>query len=73
MISAWISWLLISLFYAYQYVLRILPLITKGDIVATFSLTDTQFGQFAGMYYIAYAVAHIPLGLLISRYSPKLF
>ena len=31
-----------------------------------------DFGQFAGLYYVGYAGAHIPLGLWIDRKSPKI-
>ena len=45
-----------------------MPVVIKDDIVSKFQLTEKLFGQFAGIYYLAYALVHIPLGILVSRY-----
>lgn len=68
---AWTLWAVVSFFYAYQYILRVCPSILMGDIIAKFSLTSADFGSFCGIYYIGYAVVHVPIGLLLDRYSPK--
>lgn len=70
--QAWIMWAVASLFYAYQYVLRVLPNIIMPDLLTHFNTTAMEFGQFAGLYYIGYAGAHIPLGMLIDRKGPKI-
>ena len=65
----WIIWLAIVAFYAYQYILRVLPNIAKSDIMNQFDLSAGQFGDYAGIYYLSYVGAHIPFGLLLDRYS----
>lgn len=69
--TAWATWFLATLFYAYQYILRVAPNVLIDDIKATYNINDSVFGQFSGVYYIGYALIHIPLGILLDRYGPK--
>lgn len=68
---AWFMWGLISLFYAYQYILRILPGILAPELVERFHVNLEDLGQFSGLYYAGYAGAHIPLGLWLDRKGLK--
>lgn len=70
-LTAWIMWGLASAFYAYQYILRVLPNIMMPDIMAKYNIEAGLFGQFSGLYYIGYAGMHIPIGLLLDRVGPK--
>ncbi|QXK91682.1 MFS transporter [Neoehrlichia mikurensis] len=65
------SWFLISFFYAYQYVLRVLPNIVSNIVMDKFNVGILAFGQFSGLYYIGYTLAHIPVGIMLDRYGPK--
>lgn len=64
-------WLCAAFFYAYQYVLRVMPNVLKESIYDTFCFNDVTYGQFAGFWYIGYALSHIPFGILLDRYSIK--
>ncbi|MDM8335339.1 MFS transporter [Wolbachia pipientis] len=64
-------WLLASLFYAYQYILRVIPNIIAPELITKFNISITDIGQFSGLYYIGYTLAHIPVGLLLDRFGPK--
>lgn len=68
---ALLVWLIASLFYAYQYILRVMPNIMLVDIMQQFKIDSTIFGQFSGVYYIGYALVHLPIGILLDRYGPK--
>lgn len=70
-ITIWSMWLLASFFYAYQYILRVLPNIMMNDILEKFHIDAAIFGQYSGLYYIGYAGMHIPVGILLDRYGPK--
>jgi predicted MFS family arabinose efflux permease len=70
-IFAWITWIVASIFYAYQYVLRVMPNIMLDDIMQRFQIDSHVFGQFSGVYYIGYCLMHLPLGILLDRYGPK--
>lgn len=67
----WSTWLVVSIFFAYQYILRVMPSIIMQDLMQQFALDAVLFGQFSGIYYIGYAAAHLPLGILLDRYGTK--
>lgn len=68
---AWMVWMIASIFYAYQYILRVMPNIILDDIMQQFNITAATFGQFSGVYYIGYSLMHLPLGILLDRYGPR--
>ncbi|WP_339048425.1 MFS transporter [Candidatus Mesenet endosymbiont of Phosphuga atrata] len=64
-------WLLVSLFYAYQYILRVIPNIIGSELIDRFQIDTSGIGQFSGLYYVGYTLAHIPVGILLDRFGPK--
>ncbi len=68
---AWSIWILASLFYAYQYILRVMPSIMLDDIMNQFHISSALFGQFSGLYYIGYSLMHLPIGIMLDRFGPK--
>ncbi|WP_341818846.1 MFS transporter [Wolbachia endosymbiont (group B) of Ennomos erosarius] len=64
-------WLLASLFYAYQYILRVIPNIIAPELITKFNISIADVGQFGGLYYVGYKLAHIPIGLFLDRFGPK--
>lgn len=55
------AWLILSIFYAYQYLVRVFPNIFLPFVVERFHVSAEGFGQFSGVYYFGYAIAHLPL------------
>lgn len=68
---AWIVWIIASMFYAYQYILRVMPSIMLEDIMQQFNIDAVVFGQFSGVYYIGYSLMHLPIGIMLDRYGPR--
>lgn len=68
---AWMVWIIVSVFYAYQYVLRVMPNIMLHDIMDKFGMDAATFGQFSGIYYISYSLMHLPMGIMLDRFGPK--
>ena len=68
---AWFVWIIASVFYAYQYILRVMPNIMLGNIMQQFHIDPVIFGQFSGVYYIGYALMHIPIGIMLDRFGPR--
>lgn len=64
-------WMVASIFYAYQYILRVMPNIMLDDIMLQFNFSARTFGQFSGIYYIGYSLMHLPVGIFLDRYGPK--
>lgn len=72
--SLWIKttiWLLVSFFFAYQYIIRVLPSIMMQEVTHKFHMTPELLGHYSGIYYMGYAGLHIPLGVWLERYGPK--
>lgn len=68
---AWMVWVIASVFYAYQYILRVMPNIMLDDIMQQFHISAATFGQFSGVYYIGYSLMHLPIGIMLDRFGPK--
>lgn len=68
---AYSLWMVGSLFYAYQYILRVMPNIMMSDITHQFNIGTVLFGQFSGVYYLGYSLLHLPVGIMLDRYGPK--
>lgn len=68
---AWTIWFTVSIFYAYQYILRVMPSVMLDDIMQQFDMSAAVFGQFSGIYYIGYSLAHLPIGIALDRYGPR--
>lgn len=68
---AWVVWIIASFFYAYQYILRVMPNIMLNDIMQQFDIGAAAFGQFSGVYYIGYSLMHLPIGIMLDRYGPR--
>ncbi|MDP3372194.1 MAG: MFS transporter [Candidatus Paracaedibacteraceae bacterium] len=68
---AWTVWMIGSIFYAYQYIIRVMPSIMMNDIMGQFHIDVATFGQFSGVYYLGYSLIHLPLGILLDRYGPR--
>ncbi|MDP1609361.1 MAG: MFS transporter [Chlamydiales bacterium] len=68
---SWTIWIVASIFYAYQYILRVMPNIMLNDIMSQFHIDAATFGQFAGIYYIGYSAMHLPIGILLDRHGPR--
>lgn len=68
---AWTIWIIASIFYAYQYILRVMPSILMEDIMQKFNIDAAVFGQFSGVYYLGYSLMHLPIGIMLDHYGPK--
>ena len=60
---------LLSSFFAYQYVIRILPSILVYYLPLRYGINISQFSNFAGIYYVAYSISHIPIGIMLDRFG----
>ncbi len=68
---AWAMWTIASTFYAYQFIIRVMPNIMLENIMQRFDMDAALFGQFAGVYYIGYCAMHLPIGIMLDRYGPR--
>lgn len=69
--SAYLGWFFISLFFFYQYILRVTPGIITDELRSAFSLTAEQFASLGAIYMYTYAAFQIPLGFIVDRTGIK--
>ncbi len=70
----WSGWLVVFIsacFYAYQYILRVSPNMMTDELMEVFSMDATELGFFSSSFYLAYALALLPLGAVMDRWGPK--
>ena len=64
---AYFDWLLLSLFFAYQYLLRCCPSVFTNEIRSTFSIGAGEFSNFGAWFMLAYGGLQIPFGIALDR------
>ena len=63
----YLAWIAISLFYFYQYILRVSPGVMVVELRQTFKLTAEEFSSLGAIYLYAYSLLQIPLGFILDR------
>lgn len=67
----WIICALTTLFYTYEYLLRIEPGIMLNDLRVYFSLSAGGIGLLASMYYWAYTPLQLVVGIIADRFGAR--
>lgn len=65
--QAYVNWLLLSLFFAYQYLLRGYPGIFTSEIRSTFHVDAARYSDLGAWCMFAYSLLQIPFGMLLDR------
>lgn len=69
--QAWLVLLVGMAFYAYEYILRVIPGTMIEDIGEFSQLTSTHLSQFSFYYYIGYTLMQIPVGILLDSVDKR--
>jgi MFS family permease len=64
---SWVVWGIASLFFFYQFIVRVSPGTYVESIISDLSITACQAGSIISLYYIAYTVMQIPTGLILDN------
>lgn len=62
---------LCALFLFYKYVLQIYPSVITNQLMQEFNLTGAGLGYLAGMFYYAYMVTQLLVGVLLDRFGTR--
>ena len=68
---SYFMWLLATLFFSFQFILRLWPGLMMDNISLQFGISATGFGLLASVYYWGYALMQIPLAIMLDRFGPK--
>ena len=73
---AWLGWVICciaTLFYAYEYLLRISPSVMSEELRVYFvGMSAGGLGGLTSIYYWAYAPMQIVVGVATDRYGPRI-
>ena len=73
-LRAYIIWMTGSLFYLYEYYVRVVPSVIETELEANFLATATEVAAAVGMYLMAYSPMQLVVGPLFDTCgSRKLF
>ena len=64
--------LLGTLFYFYEYYLRVIPGVIRTDLKLAYNITDASFGFLVGLYYWAYVPLQLVVGLFMDLLGPRI-
>lgn len=65
------TWCILSLFFAYQYFMRIGPSIMMQELRTAFKLSAVQFALIPATFAYVYGALQIPIGLLLDQFGIK--
>lgn len=71
-VHAWVIWLIAGAFYLYEFIHRIIISVMIPELSVSFGITASEIGKLSAYYFYAYALAQIPIGLLIDRYGTRI-
>jgi len=60
-----------ALAYFVSYFFRVVNAIISSDLIAEFNLSADDLGLLTGTYFLTFAVAQLPLGLLLDRFGSR--
>lgn len=66
-----ITWALSGIFYAFQMALRVMPVVMLDYLAQKVGFNAGELGLLAGIYYIGYCIAHIPIGIALDYMQPR--
>ena len=67
----YLAWGVLTLFFFYQYIIRVLPGVMIEEIRHEFKLTADQFSTMGSWYLYAYSLLQIPLGIIVDKIGIK--
>lgn len=72
MTTRWKIFSVLSFLYVMALFFRVSMAVVARDITIDFHLTATQLGTLSSIFFVVYAVAQIPLGILLDRFGGKI-
>ena len=62
-------WASVTLFFAFQFILRLSAGILMDEIMLKYQVDTLTFGTLASYYYLGYSLMQIPLGILLEKFN----
>jgi MFS family permease len=71
MAAAGVAWLIASIYYFYQYVMRSAPAVMMPDLSAAFGLSAVGVATLVGLFYYGYAPFSLVAGVAMDQLGPR--
>lgn len=65
------AWLLTSVYYFYQYILRSAPAVMMPELAAGFGMSTAAVASLVGLFYYSYAPFSLVAGVAMDRLGPR--
>ncbi len=69
--KSYVLWAVASLFYLYQFVLRLSPSVMMEDLMEAFTIDATGFAALGSIALLSYSLFQIPLGAFADRFGVR--
>lgn len=69
--AATVAWLIASLFYFYQYLLRSAPSVMTPQLAQAFGVSAVALTSLLGLFYTGYGVFSLVAGVAVDRLGPR--
>ena len=69
--AAGVAWLITSIYYFYQYVMRSAPAVMMPQLTDAFGLTAVGLASLIGLFYYAYAPFSLVAGVAMDQLGPR--
>ena len=66
-----IAWLVTSIYYFYQYILRSAPAVMAPQLTEAFGLTAAGFASLVGLFYFGYSPFSLVAGVAMDQLGPR--
>jgi predicted MFS family arabinose efflux permease len=70
-VGRYVVWFVATLFFAFQFVLRLFPSLVMEQTMVAYGIDAQQFGHYASLYYLGYSAMQIPAAYLLYRLLPS--
>lgn len=70
-VQPWWVWCLGASFYAYENILQVSNGVMANQLMAFFKISATALGKMSSLYFLAYSIFQIPIGIILDRYGVK--
>ncbi len=67
----WVAWGVVSLFYLYEFLIRVAPSVMEPELQKSFHLSAAGLGAALGAYYYIYAPLQLVVGGLLDEWGTK--
>jgi MFS family permease len=68
---AWLAWTVAVVFYAFEYLVRVIPSVMEKELAVQFSASAATMAIALGAYYFVYAPLQLFAGVLFDRFGGK--